>query len=166
MIKLTRVDHRLIHGQVAFSWTKFLGINLILIPSDTVVNDELRKDVLRMAKPSNVKLIIKTIDECIEAINTGKTDKYNMLILLETVEDAYRLASQVEKIKNFRSVIKDFPLIVGAGVTDKNIHKQLEIADGAIVGSYLKDSYTDNGEVSKEHVEQMVKLFKEIRSEN
>lgn len=23
MIKLVRIDHRLVHGQVAFSWTKF-----------------------------------------------------------------------------------------------------------------------------------------------
>ncbi|MDZ5000395.1 PTS mannose/fructose/sorbose transporter subunit IIB, partial [Clostridium perfringens] len=24
MIKAVRIDHRLVHGQVAFSWTKFL----------------------------------------------------------------------------------------------------------------------------------------------
>ena len=31
MILLTRVDHRLLHGQVAFSWTQGLGADCILI---------------------------------------------------------------------------------------------------------------------------------------
>lgn len=99
MIKLSRVDHRLIHGQVAFSWSKFLGIDLILIPSDSIVHDNLRISMLRIAKPDNMKLIIKNIAESVEAINTGKTDKYKMMILFESVEDAYRLLSQCPSIK-------------------------------------------------------------------
>lgn len=98
MIKLSRVDHRLIHGQVAFSWSKFLGIDLILIPSDSIVHDNLRISMLRIAKPDNMKLIIKNIAESVEAINTGKTDKYKMMILFESVEDAYRLLSQLSLI--------------------------------------------------------------------
>ena len=35
MIKITRVDERLVHGQVAFAWTNSLGADCIL-----VVNDE------------------------------------------------------------------------------------------------------------------------------
>jgi len=36
MIILTRVDHRLLHGQVAFSWTQSLGADCILIANDDV----------------------------------------------------------------------------------------------------------------------------------
>ena len=39
MIKLLRVDHRLLHGQVAFSWTSTLSADCILIASDTVMKD-------------------------------------------------------------------------------------------------------------------------------
>jgi len=99
MIKLARVDHRLIHGQVAFSWSKFLGIDLILIPSDTLLQDQLRMSMLRIAKPSNVKLIIKSFEESIEAINSGKTDKYKMLVLFESVDDAYKVISETTCIK-------------------------------------------------------------------
>lgn len=99
MIKLARVDHRLIHGQVAFSWTKFLGIDLILIPSDSVIQDQLRISMLRIAKPSNVKLIIKSLEESIEAINSGITDKYKMLVLFESVDDAYQVISETTCIK-------------------------------------------------------------------
>lgn len=37
MIKLTRVDYRLIHGQVAMSWTHALDVDCILCASDAVV---------------------------------------------------------------------------------------------------------------------------------
>lgn len=100
MIKLIRVDHRLIHGQVAFSWTKFLGINCILVPSDSLIKDDLRINLLRMAKPSSVdKLIIKSIEESADAINRGLTDKYSMMILCESVDDAYELIKRVPSIK-------------------------------------------------------------------
>lgn len=99
MIKLSRVDHRLIHGQVAFSWSKFLGIDLILIPSDNIINDELRISMLRIAKPDHVKLIIKNLSESIDAINNGKTDKYKMMVLFESVDDAYKVISKCPIMK-------------------------------------------------------------------
>ncbi|MDR0615379.1 MAG: PTS sugar transporter subunit IIB, partial [Synergistaceae bacterium] len=37
MIKLVRVDHRLIHGQVAFSWTKYLDADCVLLASDALM---------------------------------------------------------------------------------------------------------------------------------
>lgn len=42
MIKLVRVDHRLLHGQVAFTWVKMIGTDCILIANDSVAKDELR----------------------------------------------------------------------------------------------------------------------------
>lgn len=99
MIKLVRVDHRLIHGQVAFSWTKFAGVDCILVASDDVANDELRMNMLRMARPQSVKLIIKNLDDSIAALNSNVTDKYQMMILLESVDDAHRLFSAVPSLK-------------------------------------------------------------------
>ena len=39
MIKAVRVDYRLLHGQVAVSWTSALGADCLLLVSDTVKND-------------------------------------------------------------------------------------------------------------------------------
>ena len=94
MIKLVRVDHRLIHGQVAFSWLKFLETDCILIASDGLLKDE-----LRMAKPSNVKLVMKNMEDSIKALNSGVTDKYRLFILCESVEDVYRLAKGSDRIR-------------------------------------------------------------------
>ncbi|MCJ7843250.1 PTS sugar transporter subunit IIB [Lederbergia sp. NSJ-179] len=99
MIKLLRVDHRLLHGQVAVSWARNLGIDCLLIANDDVPNDELRKSMIKMAKPQGIKLVIKNIEDSIQAINNGKTDKYKLFIVVESVEDAYRLATGAKGIE-------------------------------------------------------------------
>ena len=100
MITLLRVDHRLLHGQVAFSWTQYVGAACILIANDNVPTDELRKTTIKLAKPPSVKLVIKNIDDAIEAIKSGVTDKYNLFIVVESVNDAWRIASAVAEIKS------------------------------------------------------------------
>ena len=99
MIKLTRIDHRLLHGQVAFSWTKFLDSDCILIANDELMKDELKMSAMRMAKPTGVKLVMKSIDDSIKALNSGVTDKYKLFIIVASVDDAYRLCKAVDRIK-------------------------------------------------------------------
>lgn len=99
MINNVRVDHRLVHGQVAFTWTRSLGTDCILIASDDVAKDELRSTALRMAKPNGIKLVIKSIEDSVAALNSGVTDKYRLLVLFETIEDAYRLCQKTDRIK-------------------------------------------------------------------
>lgn len=100
MIKLVRVDHRLVHGQVAFSWTKFLEADCILIASDHLMKDELKMAAMRMAKPTGVKLVMKNMEDSIKALNSGVTDKYKLFILCESVEDVHQLAMHVDAIKS------------------------------------------------------------------
>ena len=56
MIKAARIDHRLVHGQVAFSWSSFLGISRIIVIDDSAANNEMQKMVLKMSKPTGIKL--------------------------------------------------------------------------------------------------------------
>ena len=85
MIQLLRVDHRLLHGQVVFSWCGQLNPNCILIANDAAATDDVRKAALRLGKPNNAKLVIKTVDDSIAAINEGKTDKYSLMIVTGNV---------------------------------------------------------------------------------
>ena len=45
MILMLRVDHRLLHGQIAYSWTNYLNANCILIANDGIMKDELKKQL-------------------------------------------------------------------------------------------------------------------------
>lgn len=99
MIKLLRVDHRLLHGQVAFSWTQFLGVDCILIANDSLMTDELRKTTIKLAKPQGVKVVMKNIEDSINAINSGVTDKYKLFVVVESIEDAEKLIKGTDKFK-------------------------------------------------------------------
>lgn len=100
MIKLCRIDHRLLHGQVAYVWCRALGADAILIVSDQVAGDDLRMATMRLAKPAGVKLVIKSVEDSIKAINSGVTDKYQLMIVAGNVADAYRLVTSCEDIKS------------------------------------------------------------------
>lgn len=93
MIKMIRIDSRLLHGQTAVAWTHELQADAILIANDQVSRDEMRKSLFKMAKPNGVKLVIKSIDDAAKAINSGVTDKYKLFIIVETVSDFYKLNS-------------------------------------------------------------------------
>ncbi|WP_125567639.1 PTS sugar transporter subunit IIB [Companilactobacillus insicii] len=110
MILNLRVDHRLLHGQVAFSWVGFLGANCILIANDDVVTNSLRKSTMKMAKPNGVKLVMKNITDSIDALNNGVTDKYKLFIVVENINDAYKLITGTN----------DLIHMLNLGGTDKN----------------------------------------------
>ena len=59
-ILLTRVDNRLIHGQVATMWTKVLGANLLLVANDAVANDEFKQSLIP-SKIKNIPLLYKSL---------------------------------------------------------------------------------------------------------
>ena len=88
MIKLVRVDYRLLHGQVAFSWTSHLGSDCILLVTNTLLNDPARVTAVKLAKPSGVKVVVKNLEESIEAVKKGITDKYNLFVVCETIDEA------------------------------------------------------------------------------
>lgn len=126
MIKCLRVDHRLLHGQVAFSWTSALGADCILIANDGVMEDELKKMAIKMAKPQGVKLVMKSVDDGIAAVNKGVTDKYKLFIVVESVKDAYRFMTETDVI--------DSVVLGGTKATPetKNISKAVNLTDKEI----------------------------------
>ncbi|MEP9386059.1 BtpA/SgcQ family protein [Mesorhizobium sp. KR9-304] len=70
------------------------------------------------------------------------------------------------KVLRFRDVVgTDYPLIVGAGMTAATAADQMRIADGAIVGSYFKDSYKDTGIVDVAHVRELMEEVRKVRTE-
>ncbi len=69
----------------------------------------------------------------------------------------------IDKIKMFRSCIKEHPLVIGAGITVQNAYEQLYISDGAIIGSAFKiDNKTENA-VDKIRVRDIMDVVKEVR---
>lgn len=99
MIKMMRVDHRLLHGQVAFSWTSALSADCILIADDETASNELKKSAMKLAKPNGVKLVIKNVDKAIKSLKKGVTDKYKLFIVVGSIESAKKIIDGYPEIK-------------------------------------------------------------------
>ncbi|MDF2432464.1 MAG: fructoselysine/glucoselysine system component [Mucilaginibacter sp.] len=100
MIKLTRIDDRLVHGQVAFTWTPAIGADCLIIANDKVAKDEFMKLTLGLAKPQGTKLLIKSLNDAATFLNDEKNKSLKILVIINSVQDAHALATDVLEIKS------------------------------------------------------------------
>lgn len=100
MIKIVRVDHRLLHGQVIFSWTKQMSVNYIIVADDKVPNDPISVMALTIAKPVDCELSIIPFSQLKGLVE--KNQNKNIMILVKGPEEALKLlkSTMVEWLKN------------------------------------------------------------------
>ncbi|MGE5446846.1 MAG: PTS sugar transporter subunit IIB [Bacteroidales bacterium] len=100
MIGLLRIDDRLLHGQVALTWTPSVGAGCILVANDKVAADDFQKMALNLAKPANVKLLVKSIADTAAILNDARYNGIKMLVLVNSVKDAFSLSELVSDIRS------------------------------------------------------------------
>lgn len=137
MIKLTRIDDRLVHGQVAFTWTPALGVNCLLIANDKVAKDEFLKMAMGLAKPAGTKLLIKSLSDAAAFLNDEKNSNLKILLIINSVKDAYALVNGVPEIKsvNFGGIrLKNGAKLISKAVAidDEDITLVKELLDKGI----------------------------------
>jgi mannose/fructose/sorbose-specific phosphotransferase system IIB component len=93
-IVLTRIDDRLIHGQVVEGWIKAINVNHIIVISDEVANDKMQQALLSMAVPSTITVTVLSIDAAVKAFLGTEYAKDNLLLLLSNPVDVVRLLDQ------------------------------------------------------------------------
>lgn len=87
---LARIDTRLLHGQVATTWTKSTNPDRIIVVSDNVAHDELRKNMIIQAAPPGVKAHVVPIDKMIAVAKDPRFGATKALLLFETPQDALK----------------------------------------------------------------------------
>lgn len=98
MIKLFRLDERLIHGQIAIKWSRHTGVDHIVVANDAAANSDLIQKSLKMAAPAGIKTAIKTIDGAIQLLNDPRCENMKLLILVNNPRDALTMVQQVKGI--------------------------------------------------------------------
>ena len=98
-INLARLDTRLLHGQVATNWTPASKADRIIVASDDVSKDELRKELIKQAAPNGVKANVVPIQKLIDVSKDPRFGNTHALILFETVQDALRAVEGGVEIK-------------------------------------------------------------------
>ena len=86
-IAAVRVDTRLLHGQVATAWTKQIAPNRIIVVSDGVAHDQLRKTMIEQAAPPGVPANVVPIQKMIEVAKDPRFGATKAFLLFENPQD-------------------------------------------------------------------------------
>ncbi len=97
MILKIRVDDRLLHGQVAYSWKAALSYDAIVIASDSAANDEVRKMALKLCCPNGVKLAVRTVENGAELLRNPKLKNMRVFVIAPDPETVYRLVQLLDE---------------------------------------------------------------------
>ncbi|XMB87112.1 PTS galactosamine transporter subunit IIB [Mycoplasmatota bacterium WC44] len=95
---LTRIDNRLIHGQVATQWSSSINVNLLLVANDAVAEDKFRQGLMDMAAPSYAKTRYFSLQKTIDVIHKASPQQ-RIFIICESPSDVLTLVKGGVPIK-------------------------------------------------------------------
>jgi fructoselysine and glucoselysine-specific PTS system IIB component len=110
MIQMIRIDDRLLHGQVAYSWKAKLSYEAAVVVSEAAAKDELRRQALRMCCPDGVKLATRGIAEAAALLQNEKLKDMKVLVI----------ASDPQTVKALLAGITERPKINIGGMQKKD----------------------------------------------
>ncbi|WP_283603408.1 PTS mannose transporter subunit IIAB [Serratia proteamaculans] len=99
-IGLARIDDRLIHGQVATRWTKETDVTRIIVISDEVAADHVRKTLLTQVAPPGVTAHVVDVAKAIRVWNNPKYAGDRVMFLFTNPTDVWRLVEAGVDIKS------------------------------------------------------------------
>ncbi|GKW02095.1 PTS mannose transporter subunit EIIAB [Pectobacterium carotovorum subsp. carotovorum] len=100
-IGLARIDDRLIHGQVATRWTKETNVSRIIVVSDEVAADHVRKTLLTQVAPPGVTAHVVDVAKAVRVYDNPKYAADRVMLLFTNPTDVLTL---IENGVNITSV--------------------------------------------------------------
>ena len=94
----TRIDSRLIHGQVAGTWVPHIAPQTFIAASDNAAHDQLRKSLLLQVAPAGVKTNVLDIAKAGRVYNNPKYTGMKTMFVVESPVDVVRLLDEGVKI--------------------------------------------------------------------
>ncbi|MFT9457578.1 MAG: PTS galactosamine transporter subunit IIB [Liquorilactobacillus hordei] len=90
-IVLTRIDNRLVHGQVGVVWTSSIGANLLLVANDDAAKSELQQELMSAtAETSGVGIRFWSLEKTITTIEKA-SPRQKIFLIVKTPQDVLRL---------------------------------------------------------------------------
>ena len=100
MIKMLRVDDRLIHGQVAMTWTSFLGADTLVVACDKHAKDQFLGMALNLGKPPGTVLHILTVADAITYLNNPENNSQKLFVIVPDTSVALEICKNVAEVKD------------------------------------------------------------------
>lgn len=133
MISLLRVDEKLLHGAVIFSWINNMKIQSILIADDAIANDKFMQMTFGLSKPSHVELSILSMEDSIQFLQKHTLDALKLMVIVGNIENAAKITQEFSTIRSINiGCLHEFqpgiPVIRGVNLTEEemNICKELQ----------------------------------------
>lgn len=82
-IVFTRVDDRLIHGQVMTGWIQYTGASKVVVIDDKVAKDMFMASIMQASMPAKIKLKILGIDDAASYLQKDADDE-KLFLLVKT----------------------------------------------------------------------------------
>lgn len=86
----TRIDDRLIHGQVVIKWLRRIKHDRVVICDDQVARDAFLENVFQLAMPGSETLLVMSVSEFVRWMATTE-ESWRVFLLLKTPETASHL---------------------------------------------------------------------------
>lgn len=146
----TRVDERLIHGQVMASWSKRLQLTRIVVADDQIAKDDFMKTVLSMSAPAGMQIDILSVKDAATMVKSD-TDSANTMLLFKRISAALELARELRGSSYEMAELNlgNLGSVPGRVQVTKNIflseeeRKQIRELQGLGVNVFLQMLYTD-----------------------
>ena len=126
-IVMTRVDARLVHGQVAGRWIKILKADKVVIVEDEVAKDDFMVEMFNLVAPPGCEIICYTLEEGLAEWNKDKFGTGNTIILFKypkTAEQAWRAGLKYESLN-----VAQVPMAPGRVRVHNTMHLSQEEMD-------------------------------------
>lgn len=101
MIRIVRVDDRLLHGTVAQSWVAYYHIDTIVVVNDAVYDDAFSRVTLNLAKPNDVILNFMKLEDFIAEISTYTNNpNSNSMVIIENFRDLKEIYTIIPNLRS------------------------------------------------------------------
>jgi len=90
MIVFTRIDDRLIHGQVVEGWVNFLKATCIVVADDAIADNPLQRSIMELSVPQGLKVLVGRVDDLCGLLRAHNLDRERILLLFSRPVDVLR----------------------------------------------------------------------------
>ncbi len=98
-IVLSRIDERLVHGQVGVQWVGFADANIIVVVNDEVAEDSIQQNLMEMVLADGIAIRFWSVQKTIETIHKA-SERQRILLVCRTPKDFRQLVEGGVPISN------------------------------------------------------------------
>ncbi|MCK5526875.1 MAG: PTS sugar transporter subunit IIB [Candidatus Latescibacteria bacterium] len=100
MILLTRIDDRLIHGQVTVGWGDVIKPDRIILANDEVASNEWEQELYRVAVPSEIEVCVTPVEDAAQLLSEEEHNGKRTILLVDSPQDVLRLLRNGAHLEN------------------------------------------------------------------